>query len=132
MARISNADNIPQKWVTTNYHTVFSDSLFTSALRNSIGISVIATGLSVIVAMFAAYAIARLEFPGKKVLLSTALAIAISAIPPRMALRSPRRAATAEADRASASSAATLKFVRSLTPGPSPPAARSMSFSTGE
>jgi AraC family transcriptional regulator len=36
----------------------------------------------------------------------TALAIAISAMPPIMALRSPTRAATAEADRASASSAA--------------------------
>jgi hypothetical protein len=36
----------------------------------------------------------------------TALAIAISAMPPVMALRSPTRAATAEAERASASSAA--------------------------
>jgi multiple sugar transport system permease protein len=67
----------PQKWVWTNYDTVFSDSLFTSALRNSIGIALIATVLSVIVAMFAAYAIARLEFPGKKFLLSMALAIAM-------------------------------------------------------
>jgi multiple sugar transport system permease protein len=67
----------PQKWVWTNYQTVFSDSLFTSALRNSVGIAVIATALSVIVAMFAAYAIARLEYPGKKFLLSMALAIAM-------------------------------------------------------
>ncbi len=35
-----------------------------------------------------------------------ALAVTISAMPPVMALRSPTRAATAEADRASASSAA--------------------------
>ena len=54
-----------------------ADSLFTRALRNSIGISLIATLLSVVVAMFAAYAIARLDFPGKKVLLSLALAIAM-------------------------------------------------------
>ena len=67
----------PQKWVWTNYDTVFSDSLFTSALRNSIGIAVIATALAVVVAMFAAYAIARLDFPGKKVLLSMALGIAM-------------------------------------------------------
>ena len=33
--------------------------------------------LSVVIAMFAAYAIARLDFPGKKVLLSLALAIAM-------------------------------------------------------
>jgi multiple sugar transport system permease protein len=75
--RSSSPSFFPTKWVWTNYKTVFSDSLFTSALRNSVGIAVIATGLSIIVAMFAAYAIARLEFPGKKVLLSIALAIAM-------------------------------------------------------
>jgi multiple sugar transport system permease protein len=67
----------PQEWTWANYETVFSDDLFTSALRNSAGIAVIATLLSVIVAMFAAYAIARLDFPGKKLLLSMALAIAM-------------------------------------------------------
>jgi multiple sugar transport system permease protein len=67
----------PKQWVWTNYKTVFSDSLFTSALRNSIGISLIATALAVVVAMFAAYAIARLDFPGKKFLLSMALGIAM-------------------------------------------------------
>jgi multiple sugar transport system permease protein len=67
----------PAHWVWTNYKTVFSDSLFTSALRNSVGIALIATALAVVVAMFAAYAIARMDFPGKKVLLSIALAIAM-------------------------------------------------------
>src|SRR3954454_10060147 len=67
----------PQKWVWTNYETVFTDSLFTSALRNSIGISMIATLLSVIVAMFAAYAIARMDCPGKIALRSMALGIAM-------------------------------------------------------
>ena len=67
----------PKQWVWTNYDTVFSDSLFTSALRNSIGISILATALAVVVAMFAAYAIARLDFPGKKFLLSMALGIAM-------------------------------------------------------
>ena len=67
----------PSSWVWTNYQTVFSDTLFTSAFRNSVGVALIATLLSVIVAMFAAYAIARLEFPGKKFLLSMALAIAM-------------------------------------------------------
>jgi len=75
--RESSSSFFPKDWVWTNYKTVFNDSLFTSALRNSIGIAVVATLLSVIVAMFAAYAIARLEFPGKKVLLSMALAIAM-------------------------------------------------------
>ncbi|WP_433382976.1 carbohydrate ABC transporter permease [Actinoplanes sp. CA-142083] len=67
----------PKEWVWDNYKTVFTDSLFTSALRNSIGIALIATALAVVVAMFAAYAIARLDFPGKKLLLSMALAIAM-------------------------------------------------------
>jgi multiple sugar transport system permease protein len=67
----------PSDWTWDNFSTVFRDDLFTSALRNSFGIAVIATVLSVIVAMFAAYAIARLQFPGKKLLLSLALAIAM-------------------------------------------------------
>ena len=60
-----------------NYRTVFRTDLFTSALRNSIGISVLATALSVVLATLAAYAIARLDFPGKKLILSVALAIAM-------------------------------------------------------
>ncbi len=60
-----------------NYAIVFQNDLFTSALRNSIGISLIATVISVVLAMFAAYAVARLDFPGKKLLLSLALAITI-------------------------------------------------------
>jgi len=67
----------PSAWTWENYRTVFSDELFTSALRNSAGIALIATGLSVVVAMFAAYAIARLEFRGKRLMLSMALAIAM-------------------------------------------------------
>src|SRR4029079_17026308 len=55
-----------------NTHTDFLDSL-----RNSFGIAIIATILAVIFATFAAYAIARLEFKGKKLVLSLALAIAM-------------------------------------------------------
>jgi multiple sugar transport system permease protein len=75
--RESSSSFFPTQWVWTNYQTVFGDELFTSALRNSAGIALIATTLAVGVAMFAAYAIARLDFPGKKVLLSMALAIAM-------------------------------------------------------
>jgi multiple sugar transport system permease protein len=67
----------PKEWTWTNYETVFSDELFTSALRNSFGIAIIATAISVVIAMFASYAIARLEFRGKKLLLSMALGIAM-------------------------------------------------------
>lgn len=67
----------PGAWSWANYITVFSDELFISALRNSFGVATIATLLSVIVATFAAYAIARLQFPGRRLLLSAALAIAM-------------------------------------------------------
>jgi multiple sugar transport system permease protein len=67
----------PTTWTLDNFTEVFSQPLFTRALLNSIGIALIATVLSVVVAMFAAYAIARLEFSGKKVLLSLALGIAM-------------------------------------------------------
>lgn len=74
---INNEKFLPGTWTFENYRTVFKTPLFTSALRNSIFISLIATLLSVIIATIAAYAIARLEFPGKKLILSLALAIAM-------------------------------------------------------
>ena len=63
-----------------NYDKVLTDDLyefFPRAILNSIGISLIATTLRVIVATLAAYAIARLEFKGKKLVLSMSLAIAM-------------------------------------------------------
>jgi multiple sugar transport system permease protein len=74
---INNKKFLPSSWTLQNYRTVFKTPLFTSALRNSIFISLIATVLSVIIATVAAYAIARLEFPGKRLILSLALAIAM-------------------------------------------------------
>jgi multiple sugar transport system permease protein len=74
---INNQQFFPSSWSLDNYRTVFDTSLFTSALRNSVGISLIATVASVTLATLAAYAIARLEFRGKKAVLSTALAIAM-------------------------------------------------------
>lgn len=68
---------LPTTWSLDNFTTVFAQPLFTRALLNSIGIALIATFVSVVIAMFAAYAIARLEFRGKKVLLSLALGIAM-------------------------------------------------------
>jgi multiple sugar transport system permease protein len=60
-----------------NYDQVLHDEQFRRAIFNSIGISLIATALSVILATLAAYAIARLEFKGKRFVLTTALAIAM-------------------------------------------------------
>ena len=56
---------------------MWDNEQFRKAIFNSIGISLIATVLSVIVATLAAYAIARLEFRGKRLVLSMSLAIAM-------------------------------------------------------
>jgi len=68
---------LPDSVTFDNYSKIFDQSVFTSALRNSIGIALISTLIAVLLATSAAYAIARLDFPGKKVVLGAALAIAM-------------------------------------------------------
>jgi multiple sugar transport system permease protein len=60
-----------------NYKSLFQTSDFTHALINSFGIAAISTTISLFLAAMAAYALARLKFAGKAVLLSGALAIAM-------------------------------------------------------
>ena len=74
---INNAEFLPTTWSWENYKTVFKNDLFTDALRNSIGISLIATIVAVACATGTAYAIVRYEFPGKRIILLGALAIAM-------------------------------------------------------
>lgn len=74
---ITDATFFPRKWTLQNYRGIFDTSLFTRALGNSIGIAVIATALAVVVGSMAAYAIARLRFPGKGLLVGASLLIAI-------------------------------------------------------
>src|SRR6478672_7184314 len=74
---IGDGNFFPSKFTTDNYSSIFKQSIFTDALRNSIGIALISTVLAVFIACFAAYAIARLNFPGKNVLLLASLAIAM-------------------------------------------------------
>ncbi|MFL5849788.1 MAG: sugar ABC transporter permease [Solirubrobacteraceae bacterium] len=76
-ATIGDKSFFPSKWSTANYSGIFDTSEFTDALRNSIGIALITTVIAVTLACMAAYAIARLNFPGKFVILSGALAIAM-------------------------------------------------------
>ena len=68
---------LPKEPTFDNYKAIIDNPDFTRALINSFGISLIATVLSVIFATLAAYAIARLEFTGKRLVLSLALAIAM-------------------------------------------------------
>jgi len=72
---------IPSDISFDNYKSLFEggidDSPFIKPLINSIGIALITTAISIVLASFCAYAIARLEFPGKRVILAGALAIAM-------------------------------------------------------
>jgi multiple sugar transport system permease protein len=72
---------IPSEISFDNYKSLFeggiSDSPFIKPLINSIGIALITTAISIVLASLAAYAIARLEFPGKRLILAGALAIAM-------------------------------------------------------
>lgn len=76
-ADVGDGRLIPATFTTENYRTIFTSGEFVRPLLNSIGISLITTLLAVVLASFAAYAIARLNFPGKALLLSGALAIAM-------------------------------------------------------
>jgi multiple sugar transport system permease protein len=70
-------DLIPTHWTLSNYSTIFKTSDFIDALRNSVGIAVIATLIAVVLASFAAYAISRLRFRGKRVLVGASLLVAM-------------------------------------------------------
>jgi multiple sugar transport system permease protein len=76
-ATIGDGSFWPHRWTLENYRGIFKTSEFTHALINSIGIALIATLLAVVVASMAAYAVARLDFPGKNVLIGMSLLIAM-------------------------------------------------------
>ncbi|MEZ0354524.1 carbohydrate ABC transporter permease [Mycobacterium sp. pR1184] len=77
---------IPSSVTLENYRGIFRGDVFTSALVNSIGIALIATAVAVALGAMAAYAIARLNFPGKRLLIGSTLLItmfpAISLVTP--------------------------------------------------
>ncbi|KWW37231.1 Trehalose transport system permease protein SugB [Micrococcus luteus] len=79
-ADLANGKLLPTQWSTVNYEEIFvggSRELFLTALRNSIGITVIATIIAVILATLCAYAIARLDFPGKRLVLTVSLMVSM-------------------------------------------------------
>ncbi|MGH3909830.1 MAG: carbohydrate ABC transporter permease, partial [Pseudonocardiaceae bacterium] len=76
-ATVTDGNFIPREWTLANYSGIFATSEFTRALLNSIGIALIATTAAVIIGTMAAYAIARLTFPGKKLLVGVSLLIAM-------------------------------------------------------
>jgi multiple sugar transport system permease protein len=71
---------IPSSITFDNYKAIFAGgggNIFNSALVNSIGIGLITTVIAVTIGGMAAYAVARLDFPGKKLLIGAALLIAM-------------------------------------------------------
>src|SRR6516162_5411243 len=77
---------IPSSVTFDNYLAIFRGDIFSSALINSIGIGLTTTAIAVVLGAMAAYAIARLSFPGKRLLVGATLLItmfpAISLVTP--------------------------------------------------
>ena len=68
---------IPSSLTFDNYRGIFRGNFFSSALINSVGIGVTTTVIAVLVGAMAAYAIARLEFAGKRFLIGVVLLISM-------------------------------------------------------
>jgi multiple sugar transport system permease protein len=76
-AAVLDPSFVPSQWTWGNYSGILQSSQFIRPLINSIGIGLISTFIAVVLASMAAYAVARLAFPGKSVLIGMALLIAI-------------------------------------------------------
>jgi multiple sugar transport system permease protein len=74
---LSDGRVIPSKWSFDNYEEIFRQDAFVSAFVNSIIIALVTTVIAIVVGSLAAYAIARLEFPGKRLMMGASLAIAM-------------------------------------------------------
>ncbi|MFF1610212.1 carbohydrate ABC transporter permease [Amycolatopsis sp. NPDC058278] len=74
---LTDGSFIPQAWTWQNYADIFQTSEFLLALVNSIGIAIISTLIAVVLGTMAAYAVARLDFPGKQLLVGLSLLIAM-------------------------------------------------------
>ncbi len=68
---------IPSSLTFDNYRGIFRGNFFSSALINSVGIGLFATVIAVVIGAMAAYAVARLEFPGKRLLIGATLLISM-------------------------------------------------------
>ena len=75
--QIGDGKFIPEEISFENYEQIFSTDTFNAALINSLGIAALSTLIAVVLASMAAYALSRLDFPGKALILSGALAVAM-------------------------------------------------------
>ena len=76
-AAITDASFWPKEWTWGNYSGILTTTQFIRPLLNSVGIGLISTIIAVLLASMAAYAVARLAFPGKALLIGMALLIAM-------------------------------------------------------
>ena len=74
-ADLSSANFVPPHPNLDNYSSIFQNDAFVKALRNSAIISLSTTVIALAVGAFAAYALARLRFPMKFLLLAVILSI---------------------------------------------------------
>jgi multiple sugar transport system permease protein len=68
---------IPSSVTFDNYRGIFRGNYFSSALINSVGIGLLTTVIAVVVGAMAAYPVARLDFPGKRILIGATLLISM-------------------------------------------------------
>src|SRR6201992_1838284 len=68
---------IPSSVTFGNYRGIFRGNFFSSALINSAGIGLLTTVIAVVIGAMAAYAVARLDFPGKRLLIGATLLISM-------------------------------------------------------
>jgi multiple sugar transport system permease protein len=79
-ADLSSARLLPPRPTLANYESIFRNADFVKALRNSAIVSISTTVIALVIGSFAAYALARLRFSRKFLLL--ALILSISTFPP--------------------------------------------------
>lgn len=85
-ATLNDGKYLPVSPTTQSYATIFASPDFLRALVNSIGICLIATVIALVFGTMAAYAIARLNFPGKSAIVAGSLLISMF---PQIALVTP-------------------------------------------
>ncbi|MET8149409.1 carbohydrate ABC transporter permease [Actinoplanes sp. NPDC049668] len=85
-ATLNDGKYLPTSPSDDSYTLIFNNQDFLRALFNSIGICIIATAIAIAFGTMAAYAIARLQFPGKMLIVAAALLVSMF---PQIALVTP-------------------------------------------
>jgi multiple sugar transport system permease protein len=85
-ADLSTSALLPPSPTLDNYQSIFNDSNFTTALKNSAIVALVTTALSLIVGSFCAYALARLRMRRKFLILAIVLSISTF---PQIAIAAP-------------------------------------------